>query len=63
VEIVEELVEIWPNEVCDILASCCRYTSLESQLSFQDYPLASRVITSEWFLYNVQAFLGFVNFY
>jgi len=35
-----------------ILASCRRYTSLESQLSFWDYLIAWRVTTSEWFPYK-----------
>ena len=44
---------MWSSSVeVYILASCRRYTSLESQLSFQDYPLAWRVIASEWFPYS-----------
>ena len=35
-----------------ILAMCYRYTSLESHLSFQNYPIAWRVIASEWFPYR-----------
>ena len=45
------------NEVRDtfttILASCHKYTLLESQLSFRDYPLAWGVIASEWFPNNL----------
>jgi len=44
---------MWSSSVeVYIIASCCRYTSLEFQLSFRNYPLAWRVIASEWFPYS-----------
>ena len=43
---------MWSSGVVYILAMYCRSTSLESQLSFWDYPLAWRVIASEWFSNN-----------